>query len=207
MGTIRRTRDHPRRQEGSAFRTRDRRVRPLQTKNQNVALHPISGVTHVYEIDSPSKRPAASVPLSIRAPPIPTLPPCLLTEVIPYEGGPWPTFRDLLVPLATRKAKSLEAEWPEGSPISWNTGFLQEAQLRIENKNSCLNRPAPANSKFEIRNSKSSERYSKSRWHALKEAPTQGARRPVARRIRMTRASTVMVPVPRFELVEPSHAA
>ena len=92
MGTIRRTRDHPRRQEGSAFRTRDRRVRPLQTKNQNVALYPLPDATHEYEIDSPSKRPAASVPLSIRAPPIPILSPHLLTEVIPYEGGPWPTF-------------------------------------------------------------------------------------------------------------------
>jgi len=92
VGTIRRTRDHPKRQEGSSFRTRDRRMRTLQTNNQNVALHPIQDVTHEYEIDSPSKRPAASVPLSIRAPPIPILSPRLLTEVIPYEGGPWPTF-------------------------------------------------------------------------------------------------------------------
>ena len=93
MGTIRRTRDHPRRQEGLAFRTRDRRMRPLQTKNQNVALQPQPVATHEYEIDSPSKRPAASVPLSTRDPPIPNLSPCLLTGVIPYEGGPWPTFR------------------------------------------------------------------------------------------------------------------
>ena len=92
MGTIRRTRDHPRRQEGSAFRTRDRRVRPLQTKNQNVALYPLPDATHEYEIDSPSKRPAASIPLSIRAPPVSILTPRSLTEVIPYEGGPWPTF-------------------------------------------------------------------------------------------------------------------
>ena len=92
MGTIRRTRDHPKRQEGSSFRTRDRRMRTLQTNNQNVALQLATDVTHVYEIDSPSKRPAASVPLSTRGPPIPNTSPCVLTEVIPYEGGPWPTF-------------------------------------------------------------------------------------------------------------------
>lgn len=80
------------RQEGPTFRTRDRRVRPLQTKNQNVALLPQPDATHAYEIDSPSKRPAASVPLSTRGPPISIISPRLLTEVIPYEGGPWPTF-------------------------------------------------------------------------------------------------------------------
>ena len=127
VGTIRRTRDHPKRQGGSASRTRDRRMRTLQTNNQNVALHPLPDATHEYEIDSPSKRPTAPVPLSTRDPPIPNLSPHLLTEVIPYEGGPWPTFRDLLVPLATRKAKSLESERPEGSVIASNTGFLQEA--------------------------------------------------------------------------------
>jgi len=86
VGTIRRTRDHPRRQEGSSFRIRERRLRSLQTKNQNVALYPLPDATHEYEIDSPSKRPAASIPLSIRAPPIPILTPRSLTEVIPYEG-------------------------------------------------------------------------------------------------------------------------
>ena len=92
MGTIRRTRDHPRRQEGSTFRTRDRRLRSLQTKNQNVALQLATDVTHEYEIDSPSKRPAASVPLSTRGPPITIPSPRVLTEVIPYEGGLQPTF-------------------------------------------------------------------------------------------------------------------
>ena len=109
MGTIRRTRDHPRRQEGPVFRTRDRRVRTLQTKNQNVALHPIQGLTHEYEIDSPSKRPAASVPLSIRDPPVSILTPRSLTEVIPYEGGLQPTFGVVPEFLAIRKAMSLEA--------------------------------------------------------------------------------------------------
>jgi hypothetical protein len=115
VGTIRRTRDHPKRQEGSSFRTRDRRMRTLQTNNQNVALHPIQDVTHEYEIDSPSKRPAASVPLSIRAPPIPILSPRLLTEVIPYEGGLQPTIvrsrelsPDLKIPTVGQGASYLD---------------------------------------------------------------------------------------------------
>jgi hypothetical protein len=87
VGTIRRIRGHPRRQEDSVFRIRDCRLRPLQTKNQLAALHRIPAVTRVFEIDSPSKRPTASVPL--RPPPPPTLHSSqpLLTTVIPYEGA------------------------------------------------------------------------------------------------------------------------
>jgi len=66
--------------------------RQAEPKPEQQLLHPLPGATHEYEIDSPSKRPAASIPLSTRAPPIPILSPRLLTEVIPYEGGPWPTI-------------------------------------------------------------------------------------------------------------------
>ena len=142
MGTIRRTRDHPRRQEGSAFRTRDRRVRPLQTKNQNVALQPTPDVTHEYEIDSPSKRPAASVPLSTRDPPVSILTPRSLTEVIPYEGGLQPTIRVDLGSLAIRSSCHPErAKRVEGARIEYRESSIEHRASRIQNRASSTVRP------------------------------------------------------------------